>query len=71
VSDKDESQQEGPPKKRGEAAWKENMDRISERNDAARKAGRQRRDEYDQARAKARNEADARRRAQLLDSRKD
>ena len=71
MSAKDEPQQEGSPKKRGEAAWTENMDRISERNDAARKAGRQRRDEYDQARAKARSEADARRRAQLLDSRKD
>jgi hypothetical protein len=67
VSDKDETPQEGAPKKRGEAAWKENMARISERNDAARKAGRQRRDDYDQARAQARNDADARRRAQLLD----
>jgi hypothetical protein len=67
VSDKGEMPQEGPPKKRGEAAWKENMERIAERNDAARKVGRQRRDDYDQARARARNEADARRRAQLLD----
>ena len=66
MSDKDETQQEGSPKKRGEAAWKENMDRIAERNDAARKAGRERRAAYDQARAQARNDADARRRAQLL-----
>ncbi len=67
MSDSDETQQDGPPKKRGEAAWKENMERIAERNDAARKAGRARRDTYDQGRAQARNEADARRRAQLLD----
>ena len=67
MSEKDETQQDGPPKKRGEAAWKENMDRIAERNDAARKAGRQRRETYDQARMKSRNDADARRRAQLLD----
>jgi hypothetical protein len=67
VSEQNETPQEEPPKKRGEAAWKENMERIAERNDAARKVGRQRRDEYDQGRAQARNEADARRRAQLLD----
>jgi hypothetical protein len=67
VSDNEETKQEGSPKKRGEAAWKENMERIAERNDAARKAGRERRAAYDQARAQARNDADARRRAKLLD----
>jgi hypothetical protein len=70
VSEHDETQQDGPQKKRGEAAWKENMERIAERNDAARKAGRARRDEYDQGRMQARNDADARRRAQLLDQSK-
>ena len=30
--------------KRGEAAWKEAKDRIAERNEQARKAGRQRRE---------------------------
>jgi hypothetical protein len=67
VSEQNETPQEGPPKKRGEAAWKANMERIAERNDAARKAGRKRREEYDQSRAQARSDADARRRAQLLD----
>jgi hypothetical protein len=67
VSEQDETKQEGPPSKRGEAAWKQNMEQIAERNDAARKAGRERRAAYDQARAQARNDADARRRAQLLD----
>jgi hypothetical protein len=66
VSDKAEPQQEGPPSKRGEAAWKENRDRIAERNDAARKAGKQRRETYEQARAEARRAADARRRTELL-----
>ena len=52
--------------KRGEAAWKEDRERIAARNDEARKAGRQRRDDYERQRAEVRHAADVRRRAALL-----
>ena len=52
--------------KSGGSTWKEERERISERNDAARKAGKQQREAYEQARAEARHAADARRRAELL-----
>ena len=63
MSEKEDAQQPG---KRGEAAWKEDRERIAARNDEARKAGRQRRDDYERQRAEARHAADVRRRAALL-----
>ena len=46
--------------KRGEAAWKEAKDRIAERNDQARKMGRQRREEKDRVRIAELREAQRR-----------
>jgi len=54
------------PAKRGEAAWKEQKERVSERNAQARKAGKQRREAYEQSRADARRDAERRRLATLL-----
>jgi len=54
------------PVKRGEAAWREEKERVSERNARARKAGKQRRESYERARAEARRAAERRRVAQLL-----
>ncbi|MGH8573324.1 MAG: hypothetical protein ACREX8_12220 [Gammaproteobacteria bacterium] len=48
------------PSARGEAAWKEQRERIAERNAAARKAGRAERDAYER-------KQDASRRARELD----
>jgi hypothetical protein len=67
MSDKEDGQQaDKTPAKRGEAAWKADRERIAARNDEARKAGKQRRDDYERQRAEARQAADVRRRAALL-----
>jgi hypothetical protein len=55
------------PTTRGEAAWKAQKERVSERNAQARKAGKQRREAYEQGRADARRDAERRRLATLLD----
>jgi hypothetical protein len=55
------------PSKRGEAAWREHKERVSERNAQARKAGKQRRLAYEQARADAHRAAERQRRDALLD----
>jgi len=63
----DQEKPENPPAaKRGEAAWKEARDRIAERNDATRKAGKKQREEYERGQQESRRAADARRRAALL-----
>jgi hypothetical protein len=67
VSDTTDGQtEERKSGKRGEAAWKEDRERIAARNDEARKAGKQRREDYERQRQEARNAADLRRRAALL-----
>jgi hypothetical protein len=63
MNEQDEQQ---PAGRRGEAAWKQERERIAARNDQARKEGKRRREEYERSRQDARREADARRRAQLL-----
>lgn len=65
VSDKPEAE-ERTVSKRGEAAWKEEKDRIAARNEQARKAGRQRRDAKDRVRVAARVAADRREMAEAL-----
>jgi hypothetical protein len=50
---------------RGEAAWKETMERVASRNATARKAGKQRRETYERSREDARRTAAARRDALL------
>jgi hypothetical protein len=51
---------------RGEAAWKETMDRVASRNSEARKAGKLERDTYEREREDARRAAAAKRHAKLL-----
>jgi hypothetical protein len=51
---------------RGEAAWKEDLERVASRNQAARKAGRARREAYERGRAEARSEAETQRHLDLL-----
>jgi hypothetical protein len=46
---------------RGEAAWKEERERIAARNEQARKAGKQRRETYEREREEARRRAERRR----------
>jgi hypothetical protein len=52
---------------RGESAWKEQRDQVATRNEAARKAGKLRREEYARERDAVRQAEEARRRASLLD----
>lgn len=47
---------------RGEAAWKEEKERIAARNDQARKAGKRRRETYEREREDVRRRAELRRR---------
>ena len=52
--------------KRGEAAWKAARERVAERNDQARKAGKQRRQAYERQKADARRAAERRQTEQVL-----
>jgi hypothetical protein len=64
-----DEQQGGPGWKsaaRGESAWKEAMEQVASRNQAARKAGKQRRDAYLRERDALRQAAEARRHAALV-----
>jgi hypothetical protein len=60
---------EWTPSSRGDAAWKETMERVASRNVEARKQGRIRREAYEQERADARRATAAKQRAQLLNRR--
>jgi hypothetical protein len=51
---------------RGEGAWREATDRIAARNDAARKAGKKQRQDYEGKREAARRTAERRVEADLL-----
>jgi hypothetical protein len=55
---------------RGEAAWKETMERVATRNTEARKAGKLERDTYERGREDARRAAAAKRHAKLLGGRR-
>jgi hypothetical protein len=61
--------QEQPTGRRGEAAWKEHMDRIAARNDKARKEGRARRDAAEREKDQARRDRDRRELAALIGKR--
>jgi hypothetical protein len=50
----------------GDKAWKEATDEIASRNAAARKAGRQEREEYERRRDETRDAEAAKRHAKLL-----
>ena len=52
---------------RGESAWKEDLERVAERNRAARKEGKQRREAAERARDTARLSAERERMSRLLE----
>jgi hypothetical protein len=60
LNDEPSSEQEAAPPKRGEAAWKQAQERIAERNERARKAGRQDREANEHRFIEARRAADRR-----------
>jgi hypothetical protein len=66
MSSEADEHQDGPAAKRGEAAWKEAKERVAERNQQARKAGKQRREAYERGQDDARRAAEGRRNARLL-----
>jgi hypothetical protein len=55
---------------RGEAAWKAAKERVAERNEQARKSGKQRREAFERQRAEARAAAERRQMAELLGRRR-
>jgi hypothetical protein len=61
--------QEQPSRKRGEAAWKEHLERVAARNDRARKEGRARREADERQKDRARLERERRQMAALLGKR--
>jgi hypothetical protein len=60
MSDQADHQEEHVPIKRGEPVWKEAMERIAERNEQARKAGKQDREAYERRMAEKRQNAERR-----------
>jgi hypothetical protein len=62
-------QQDEAPRRRGEAAWKADRERIAARNDQARKAGRARRDAYEGEKDRTRRANERRQMAALADKR--
>ena len=58
------------PTKRGEAAWLAARDQVAKRNAEARKAGKQRREEYERERQGARQDAERRRAVELARERR-
>ena len=63
----DPADQEAQPSgHRGEAAWKEHMARITERNDRARKEGRAQREAQEREKDRARHERERRELAALV-----
>ena len=66
MSEQQDDKPEATSSARGEAAWKENKDRVADRNAKARKAGRERRESYERQKADERRSTEARQMAQLL-----
>jgi hypothetical protein len=58
MSEQSEEQAQQTTSKRGEAAWKEAREKVAERNDQARKAGKERRQAYEHQKADARRAAE-------------
>jgi hypothetical protein len=57
--------EETPPRRRGEAAWKADRAAVDERNEQARKAGRQERKEQERRASELRRAADLREQAEI------
>jgi hypothetical protein len=63
----DQANQEGHQSSaRGEAAWKAERERVAARNQAARKAGKARREAYERERDEVRHAAERQRHAKLV-----
>jgi hypothetical protein len=62
-------QREQPTGRRGEAAWKANLERVAARNDRARKAGRARREADERQKDQARRDRERHQMAPLLGKR--
>jgi hypothetical protein len=62
--------EEHKPAARGEAAWKETKERIAASNQKVKRAGKERREAYEQGRADALRAAEARRDAKLIGKRR-
>ena len=65
----DETQARPTTNARGEAAWKEDRERVADRNAKARKAGREQRETYEREKVEARRAAEKRQLAALVDER--
>jgi hypothetical protein len=55
--------EEAPSSARGDAAWKEKLDRVAERNKEAKKSGRRQREEYEAKGEKHRRDLERQREA--------
>jgi hypothetical protein len=62
----DQASNEERSSARGEAAWKAETERIAARNQAARKAGKSRREAYESQRAEVRRASEQRRHSDLV-----
>jgi hypothetical protein len=60
------NQEGGPSSARGDAAWREDLERVAERNRAVRKAGKQQREADERQRDGARRAAERQRTSKLL-----
>jgi hypothetical protein len=70
MTDQADQPEQGATSNRGEAAWKAAKDRVAERNEQARKAGKQRREAYERQRHEARQAHERRQMAEVLGKRK-
>jgi hypothetical protein len=65
VEDPEHQDDAAPPSRRGEAAWKDNLERIAERNAKAKKEGKQQREAYERQKDEARRRRELRQLADL------
>jgi hypothetical protein len=61
---------EDKPSARGDAAWKQQLEAIAASNQAAKKAGRERREAWERRQEEVRRAAETRRHAELLGHRR-
>ena len=69
MSDGNQEQTTSTGSARGEAAWKEERERVADRNAKARKAGREQRETYEREKVEARRAAERRQLAELVEER--
>jgi hypothetical protein len=69
MTQKSDNGEPGTGSARGEAAWKEERERVADRNAKTRKAGREQRESYEREKADARRAAERRQLAELIGER--